>query len=285
VSATYQDGWRAIVQITIGGINAVGKAKKTADAILTRTRRMFQMLNLGDYRETQVEVLGAESMYGPNSRINDAREVVLRIAVKHDERQPLEMFCREIAQSGTSMSPGTTGSGGGRSKPQPIVRLFSCLVPKAKVPVTVELGNTRIAVAIPTAGGFEPAKLPKVEAKTGSLPPGPTVTVPLVKLAWGRSGDKGNDSNIGIIARKPEYLAVIRQQVTPAAVKRYMAHAVEGEVERFDLPGPGAINFLLHAALGGGGVNSLRNDPQGKAFAQMLLDLPVEVPASWGLVA
>jgi hypothetical protein len=285
VSATYQDGWRAIVQITIGGINAVGKAKKTADAILTRTRRMFQMLNLGDYRETQVEVLGAESMYGPNSRINDAREVVLRIAVKHDERQPLEMFCREIAQSGTSMSPGTTGSGGGRSKPHPIVRLFSCLVPKAKVPVTVELGNTRIAVAIPTAGGFEPAKLPKVEAKTGSLPPGPTVTVPLVKLAWGRSGDKGNDSNIGIIARKPEYLAVIRQQVTPAAVKRYMAHAVEGEVERFDLPGPGAINFLLHAALGGGGVNSLRNDPQGKAFAQMLLDLPIEVPASWGLAA
>ncbi|HYM30635.1 MAG TPA: acyclic terpene utilization AtuA family protein [Candidatus Cybelea sp.] len=285
VSATYQDGWRAIVQLTIGGIDAIGKAKKTADAILARTRRMFQMLNMGDYRETRVEVLGAESMYGPHSRITAAREVVLRIAVKHDERVPLELFCREIAQAGTSMSPGTTGSGGGRSKPQPIVRLFSCLVPKDKVPITVDIGARRVTVEVPTKGGFDRAKLPKVEAKPAAMPAGATVTVPLVKLAWGRSGDKGNDSNIGIIARKPEYLPVIRAQLTAEAVRRHMAYAVEGEVERFDLPGPGAVNFLLHEALGGGGVNSLRNDPQGKAFAQMLLDFPVQVPASWGLAA
>jgi len=119
----------------------------------------------------------------------------------------------------------------------------------------------------------------------GKVPPGPTVTVPLVKLAWGRSGDKGNSSNIGIIARKPEYLPAIRQAVTAEAVKRHMAYAVEGRVQRFDLPGIGGVNFLLQEALGGGGIASLRNDPQGKAFAQMLLDLPVEVPAVWGLRA
>ncbi len=286
VSATYQDGWRATVQLTIAGIDAVGKAKKTADAILTRTRRMFQMLNMGDFRETHVEVVGAESMYGPNSRISKAREVQLRIAVKHDERQPLELFCREIAQAGTSMSPGTTGSGGGRQKPSPLVRLFSCLVPKEQVSVSVDLGNGIIKpVAIPTKGGFDRAKLPQVEAKAGTVPPGPTVTVPLVRIAWGRSGDKGNTANIGLIARRPEYLAVIRQQVTPEAVKRYMAHAVQGRVERFDMPGPGGVNFLLYEALGGGGMNSLRNDPLGKAFAQMLMDLPVDVPKSWGLAA
>ena len=285
VSATYMDGWRAIVQITIGGIDAVGKAQKTADAIIARTRRMFQMLNMADYRDTLVEVLGAEAMYGPHSRALAAREVVLRIAVRHDERVPLEIFCREIAQAGTSMSPGTTGSGGGRSKPQPVVRLFSCLVPKAKVPAAVELGGREIPVAVPTAGGFDPKKLPKVAVAEGKVPPGPTVTVPLVKLAWGRSGDKGNSSNIGIIARKPEYLPAIRQAVTEEAVKRHMAYAVEGKVQRFDLPGIGGVNFLLQEALGGGGIASLRNDPQGKAFAQMLLDLPVEVPAVWGLRA
>jgi hypothetical protein len=286
VSATYQDGWRATVQLTIAGIDAIGKAKKTADAILARVRRMFQMLNMGDFRETHVEVVGAESMYGPNSRVSKVREVQLRLSVKHDERQPLELFCREIAQAGTSMSPGTTGSGGGRQKPSPLVRLFSCLVPKAEVPVSIDLGNGGIArVAIPIEGGFDRAKLPKVEARAGSVPAGPVVTVPLVRIAWGRSGDKGNTANIGLIARKPEYLTIIRAQVTPEAVKRYMAHAVKGKVERFDLPGPGGVNFLLHEALGGGGMNSLRNDPLGKAFAQMLMDLPVEVPLAWGLAA
>ena len=286
VSTTYQDGWRATVQLTIAGIDAIGKAKKTADAILTRVRRMYQMLNMGDFRETHVEVVGAESMYGPNSRVSAAREVQLRMAVKHDERQPLELFCREIAQAGTSMSPGTTGSGGGRQKPAPLVRLFSSLVAKDQVPVSIDLGDgVGKPVAIPTAGGFDRAKLPKVEAKAGAVPAGPTVTVPLVRIAWGRSGDKGNTANIGLIARKPEYLAVIRAQVTPEAVQRYMAHAVKGRVERFDMPGPGGVNFLLHEALGGGGMNSLRNDPLGKAFAQMLMDLPVQVPKAWGLAA
>jgi hypothetical protein len=64
-----------------------------------------------------------------------------------------------------------------------------------------------------------------------------------------------------------------------------MVHVLKGRVERFDLPGIHGLNFLLHNALGGGGVASLRNDPQGKAFAQMLLDYPVEVPAAWGLGA
>jgi hypothetical protein len=64
-----------------------------------------------------------------------------------------------------------------------------------------------------------------------------------------------------------------------------MAHRVQGGVERFELPGVHALNFMLHDALGGGGTASLRNDPQGKAFAQMLLDFPIPVPVAWGLVA
>jgi hypothetical protein len=111
----------------------------------------------------------------------------------------------------------------------------------------------------------------------------PGATVPLIALAWARSGDKGNNSNIGVIARKPEYLPIVGAALTEAAVADYFAHHLQSgrsePVERFDVPGIRAINFVLHDVLGGGGIASLRNDPQGKGFAQMLLDFPVPVDA------
>ena len=105
--------------------------------------------------------------------------------------------------------------------------------------------------------------------------------VPLIRLAVARSGDKGNHSNIGVMARKPEYLAWIAATLTPEAVANWMAHtldAEQGRVSRWYLPGSHSLNFLLENALGGGGVASLRIDPQGKAFAQQLLEFPVPVP-------
>ncbi len=86
-----------------------------------------------------------------------------------------------------------------------------------------------------------------------------------------------------MIARKPDYLPAIRAALTTEAVASWFAHLVEGPVERFDWPGIHGLNFVLHNALGGGGIASLRNDPQGKAFAQMLLDFPVPVPVDWDL--
>jgi len=105
--------------------------------------------------------------------------------------------------------------------------------------------------------------------------------VPLVRLAVARSGDKGNHSNIGVMARKPEHLPWIAAALTPEAVAQWMAHtldAEQGRVSRWYLPGSHSLNFLLENALGGGGVASLRIDPQGKAFAQQLLEFPVPVP-------
>ena len=122
-------------------------------------------------------------------------------------------------------------------------------------------------------------------------PPAPTaetadnsVEVPLVVLAWGRSGDNGNKANVVIIARKAEYLPHIYQALTEAAVSERFAHFLEdnssGNVERFMLPGSNAINFLLHNVLVGGGVASLRNDPQCKGYAQLLLASNIPVPAA-----
>ena len=103
------------------------------------------------------------------------------------------------------------------------------------------------------------------------------VEVPLIRLAWARSGDKGDTSNIGVIARLPQWLPVIRAQVTEKTVAGYLAHLVKGRVTRFDVPGIHAVNFVCEQALGGGGMASLRNDPLGKGMAQILLSMPVKV--------
>ena len=108
----------------------------------------------------------------------------------------------------------------------------------------------------------------------------PQIEVPLVRLAWARSGDKGNTANIGVIARRPEWLPLLWARLTPQAVQAYLAHLVHGPVERFHLPGISAMNFLLHDVLGGGGMASLRTDNLAKAFAQVLLAMPVTVPAA-----
>jgi len=111
---------------------------------------------------------------------------------------------------------------------------------------------------------------------------GDEIEVPLIEIAHARSGDKGNHSNISVIARKADYLPWIRAALTEQTVASYMQHVLDaekGRVIRYELPGLNALNFMLENALGGGGVASLRIDPQGKAFAQQLLDMPVKVPA------
>jgi hypothetical protein len=129
------------------------------------------------------------------------------------------------------------------------------------------------------SGGFSAAQLPVEAPPASPLPATAIETVPLVALAYGRSGDKGDNANIGIFARKPEYVPILDAEVTEAAVAKYFAHRIQGPVTRWRLPGIGGFNFLLRQALGGGGMASLKADPLAKAFAQMLLDMPVRVPA------
>ena len=99
----------------------------------------------------------------------------------------------------------------------------------------------------------------------------------LRQLAHARSGDKGDTSNIGVIAFKPEHYPVILREVTPARVKQFFGDLVKGEVERFELPNLGAINLLLHESLGGGGTVSLRIDAQGKTYGAAMLRMEIEI--------
>lgn len=101
--------------------------------------------------------------------------------------------------------------------------------------------------------------------------------VQLVHLAHARSGDKGDTANVGVIAYDEAHYDLLREQLTPEAVKAHFGEMVRGEVERFELPNLSALNFLLHGALGGGGTMSLMNDAQGKVFSTGLLRMEVEV--------
>ena len=282
-SLTYSEGWRLLGTLMIGGHQAAPKAMRVGESIVKRVQRLLNQRGWPDFTQTSLEVLGAESTYGPHARGQASREVVLKIAAKHAQREALELLAKEIAPSATSMAQGITGFAAGRPSPSPVVRLFSCLIDPVRLTQRVSIDAQDL--------GFEPQHVG--QANTPSQPTGthanevadassagPRVRVPLLRLAHGRSGDKGDNANIGVIARSPAAYAFLCDWLTPQRVHAYFAHLVLGDVHRYSLPGFDALNFVMTQALGGGGVSSLRYDPQGKAFAQMLLDLEVDVPAA-----
>ncbi|MCF4166953.1 DUF1446 domain-containing protein [Zavarzinia compransoris] len=279
VSATFADGFRMIGAVTIAGREAAAKAERTGAAIVARAMRLIAEKGLPPLSETSIEVLGSEATYGPHAApaAKAAREVVLKIGARAPVAASLDLLAKEVVPAATAMAQGLTGLYAGRPGVAPVFRNFSFLWPAAKVPATVTLGAESFAVDNPVPPvAPAPVAVPAVDAAVDGVE-----TVPLIRLAVGRSGDKGDIANIGVIARRPDYQPYIRAALTVDAVKAWFGHLGVSRVERFDLPGFDALNFMLHDALGGGGVASVRIDPQGKALAQMLMDMPVKVPAGF----
>lgn len=282
-NATWQDGHQLQLMLAIRGIDAPLKAERTAQALLARSRTLMAAQGFGDYSETCVELLGGESHYGPHAQAHTAREVVLRIAVRHAQAKALTVLQRECASSGTSMGPGTRSSFSGRADVQPVIKLCAFMVPKTEVALQMRLGDHVMDASdctVSTAPWTPRADDASPESSASTDTHEPLHDCRLIDLAWARSGDKGDDENIGVIARHPKAWAWLRTQLQAAQVQAYFSHLVQGPVLRYEVPGLQALNFVLHQALGGGGVCSLRSDPLGKSFAQMLLDMPLRVPAS-----
>lgn len=277
VSATYEDGFRAGAVWFFYGEDAAAKARLFAESSLKRARGKLRALNAPDYDEVLVEIMGDESLYGAEGRAKQARDVALKVAVKHRDQRAAGLILKELTGHGLAGPPGLSGFAGGRPSPSPVVRLFSFLIPKTDVPIRLLLDTEEVSLGAEAGKTFDPASI-----KRSSAPSQPAehdlVEVPLIRLAYARSGDKGDNANIGVLPRSLDYAPWIWAKLTEAEVTRRFAHFLKGKVERFYMPGTGSINFLLHNVLGGGGVASLRNDPQAKGYSQILLQTPIPIP-------
>lgn len=285
VCATYSDGWKLIAPFFFVGENASRKANSFASNALKRTRAKLRASNLGDFDDVLIETFGDDSHYGAFGEAHASREVALKIGVKHADPKAAMLLLKEATGMGLATPPGLALFSGGRPKPSPVVRLFSLLVPKTSVAVAIDTGNGAQKFAKSAGQSFDTEPVKRPEPPVRPMTQEVFAPVPLIKLAWGRSGDKGDKSNIGILPRKPDFGPWIWAALDPQTVGKRFAHFLAdpnspAAVERYYLPGTGAINFLLHDILGGGGVASMRNDPQGKSYAQILLATPIPVPES-----
>jgi len=229
---------------------------------------MLKAAKQDDFSDSRVEVFGGNM------------EASLRIGVKHTSKAALEPLLRESATASVSMAQGGMVAPGTVT---PIVSAFCFTMDKAKVASLIDVGDGAKQCAVETKGGFVDSASNRVVAVGAAAPSGPLGKVPLRQLCYARSGDKGDAANIGLIARKPEYLPVLRHVVTTERVRMFFQPDCRGKVERFDLPGICAMNFLLHNTLGGGGTSSLHGDPLAKCYGQRLLEMEVDAPLEWGV--
>jgi hypothetical protein len=285
VCATWADGFRAGQLWTLYGRDAARKAEHLAAAIFERTAQVLDDAGLAPLSERSVEILGTETHFGTAARVSDAREVDVKIAARHPSAKGIGVFLKEMVGLALTAPPGLTGFAGARPKPTPVVRLFSFLLAKEQVRIAVECdGYAPVWLPAETGAAMPAEAAPEPPAAGECIDP---VPVPLEALAFGRSGDKGDKANIGLLARDADFLPWIAAAMTEDAVARYFAHFLapgqSRPVERFYLPGSHALNFLLHNVLGGGGVASLRADPQGKGYAQLLLAESVDIPRALAL--
>lgn len=282
---TFENGHRFIGIMPVVGRDAAKKAQAQAEAVLTRVGEMLRGRNLPPLRDTRVELLGTEASYGAqaNPALSATREVIARIGAEHEEAEALGILMREFDSPTTSMSVGSTGWFGARPTISPVAQVFSFLVDGASVEARVSLGTETLSVANPApATPFTPEMIARPVVDGSVDAEDDLAEVPLIEVAWARSGDKGDAFNVGVIARRPEYLPWIRAALTEDAVKAFFAHEFEGathpEVRRYELPGMNAINLHCIQSLGGGQFASLRLDPLAKGKGQQLLDMMVKVP-------
>ena len=286
MTATHADGFRVMATAMFAGVDAAGKARRTGHALIARVERLLKEAGHAPLLESSVEVVGAGDTFGDEHLHDEATEAVVKIGARHADKAALEIFSMEYAPMAL-VAQGMTGFFAGRPGVAPSIAVFHVLVEKSAVPVQFRIGDDVQPVEV--AGDYAPEtpRTAPLEDVAASAPSG--FTVPLRRIAYARSGDKGNQANIGLIARRPEFAAVIHEQVGVERVARFFEHYLDGPVRRWELPGLSAVNYLLDGVLGGrGGTSTLRYDPQAKSYGAMLLALPVTVPAEWdaeGLLA
>jgi hypothetical protein len=289
VSATYRDGYRAAGLLTIIGPDAVRKARRCGEMVLRRLDRAGWQ-----YRDRIVECLGANAsvpVYSSDLELDAISEIVLRIAVDSESKPAVEAFTKEMIPLVTAGPQGTTGYAEGRPALHPVVRYWPCLIPAERIALQVESLVTRDTradhpshpawppqFASPVqsndamAASVQPPAGQKGDSALGraSKPTGATVGR-LRDIAYGRSGDKGMNANIGVLARDPGQYNALKRWLTVERVLGFFQPMGVIRVDRYEVPNLHGLNFVVHGIL----KRSIRNDAQGKALAQALLSMPL----------
>jgi len=274
VSATYRDGYWAAGTLTIIGHDARAKAERCGEIVLERVREAGYEL-----RESVVECLGGESIPRAMSVTSDTGHplvdrALLRIAVAADSSAAVERFTRELMPLITAGPQGTTGYSDGRPRVHPLFRYWPCLIDRIAVLPIVETMSTTGEASTAKRAQLEfarPFSNPRRRSSTSA--PRTTADAPVLlrDLARARSGDKGTSANIGVIARRPENFEFLEGWLTADRVEEFFRPIGVETVVRYELPNLGSLNFVLKGILS----SPLRTDAQGKALAQMLLEMPL----------
>ena len=298
VAISYADGYRAVGRMLVSGPDTLRKARKAAEIFWEAAGGMDA------YDSASTQFVGWDASHPPLGA-EEPSEVLMQVAVRDQDRRKIEVgFAPTVVGRMLGSIPGfTMPSDQGRPRPSEVVGHWPALIDRASVVTTVTVDGEHRVVSTAIAGADGPGAPSAVAAAASGVTAGPagaagsagsagagatvgatageaTVAVPLGRLCLARSGDKGDTANIGVIARSDAVYSWLVRYLTPDVVAQHFKDACQGPVERFELANLRAVNFLLHESLGGGGTLSLRFDAQGKTYAQYLLALTVEVPAS-----
>lgn len=272
-SLTYDAGWRATALIPIIGLESGAKARRFGEEMFARTCAMLRQSQLPPYTQTRCDVIGGE---GPG-----ATTAICRLVADHPDQAGAALLVREQSSGISHMSVGISLSL--NAAVRPVQRIAGFLVPKSLVSQTVTVDGANVPFLSKTnaAGNEQDTPAPALPALPDDADP--KQTVPLIRLAWARSGDKGNLFNVAVIARKPAYLPYIAAAMTPQVIAKLYGHLIHAgrilPVERFNAPGLCALNFVVGDSMDGGVLASTSLDPVAKGMAQLLLDFPIPVRA------
>jgi len=280
VSMAYTDGFKCIGSIAISGPEARAKAETFARIFWTRVG--------GDFTETSTEYFGWNACHRSLGSNDDGAEIILRLGARSSDAGKLKTFAKAIPALILGGPPGVCVLGG-VPKPADVVSYWPALMPKSAVrPQVATFDNglvNRRVIEMERVGNFLPRDLPIQTAHKPSMTvaaamakdSGPDA-LPLSEICLGRSGDKGDAANIGIMARGPLAFKFLDDFLTAQRVKDLFQELSKGEVVRYRLENMLGFNFILENALGGGGTVTLRTDAQGKTFAQALLRQSTRIP-------
>lgn len=275
VSMSFLNGYRAFGRLMVSGPDALKKAQFVA-------QNFWQTIGK-DFAECRTQFIGHDACH-PNPEAPEPSEILLQVAVRDQEKGKISTkFAPHLVPKVLATVPGITYlSDQGRPRPTEVVGYWPALVSRRTVKALVHDGDQTVGVSSEYSAYSTPQEWDEsfleVEPRDKVVMSTETRKVRLLEVALARSGDKGDTSNIGVMARSQAAYDWIDTHITADFVKSVFPGVCLGEVERHAVPNLMAHNFLLHESLGGGGTKSLLLDSQGKTYAQALLRTMHQVP-------